>query len=323
MESRRLTMIGIYATLLMISAGCGGEERAETTGGRTSTGASEASQAITAEVEVEGDTWGIAASPGAVWVQVDPPVDALVRIDTGSKEITAKVARGRNAAFDGVDLWVAGPKLRRVDPATGARRGAAAIDSVRVATGLGAVWVQPLTATRAVLLRVDPATLNVVARIPVRGCVDPREFVVAYGSIWLACMGSNTLARIDARTNEVLATIPVGAAPHHVVAGAGAVWANNIDGANVARIDPSSNKVVARTPMPGGGIGLAAGGGFVWGARDAGIAQIDPRTNTVVGELLVGPARYYGIAYVDGALWVTTVAARRVLRLDPEKASRP
>lgn len=314
------TKLAAFAAVLAVCAGCAGEEGAETTSHQPDAGVFKRSVQVTAEVEVEGDTWGIAAVPGAVWVQVDPPVDALVRIDTRSKEVTAKIERGRNAAFDGRDLWVAGAKLLRVDPTTGEARGAVHVDSTRVAIGEGAVWIQTADG-KAAIVRVDPGTMEVVATIPVRGCSGPRELLVGYGSVWLACMDSDAVARIDPRTNEVSAMIRSGAAPHHVVAGEDAVWVNNIDDANVARIDPKSGKVVAHIPVTGGGIGITVGRGFVWAARDAGIVKIDPNTNTVVGEMLLGPARYYGLAFAEDGLWVTTVAARRVLRLDPTRTS--
>ena len=58
---------------------------------------------------------------------------------------------------------------------------------------------------------------------------------------------------------------------------------------------------------------------MVWAGSDAGIARIDPGTNTVVARLDFGPGLYYGLALDDGSLWTTTVTMRHVYRIDPER----
>ena len=183
-----------------------------------------------------------------------------------------------------------------------------------LAAGPDAVWIRGQNA----LIRVDPATNAVVARVP----TPPIGFgyaAVGERAVWQTSFGGSFLLRIDPTTNGVVATIPLGddAAPEGVGVTAGAVWVALHHQGTVARIDPGSNEIVARIPVGRAGndgpLKLAAGSAGVWvdvpNANE--VVHIDPATNAVVGRV-----RRSGIPVLDGES-VYVVARSEVLRIDP------
>jgi YVTN family beta-propeller protein len=96
-----------------------------------------------------------------------------------------------------------------------------------VRAGLGAVWVAYPNEGR--LLRVDPDTGRIVARIPVGD--GPRFMDVGAGAVWVMNQLDGSVSRVDPDTNRVAATIPVDL---HIeggdlTVGAGSVWVREGD----------------------------------------------------------------------------------------------
>jgi virginiamycin B lyase len=84
---------------------------------------------------------------------------------------------------------------------------------------------------------VDPKTLEVEAQIKVGR--EPKELVAALGSVWVVNSKSNSVTRIDPRTNRVNgASIPVGNNPIGITATRGAVWVTNFADDTVSAIKP-------------------------------------------------------------------------------------
>jgi virginiamycin B lyase len=111
------------------------------------------------------------------------------------------------------------------------------------------------------------------------------------------------LKRVDPKTGEVMATIPIKGlndAFTQVAFGASSVWVSSgyysmgppekrQPGDAVFRIDPRTNRVVDRIPVDPPS-GLAFGHGSVW-ATSAGygtVSRIDPNTDEVVAKIKVG-----------------------------------
>jgi virginiamycin B lyase len=84
---------------------------------------------------------------------------------------------------------------------------------------------------------VDPDTFEVVATIRVGR--EPKEIVAALGSVWVVNSRSNTVTRIDPRTNRVDGSpIPVGRNPIGITATRGAIWVTNHADDTVSAIKP-------------------------------------------------------------------------------------
>ena len=139
-------------------------------------------------------------------------------------------------------------------------------------------------------------------------------------------VSANSVAVIDAETNEIVDAVEVGTGPSSIVVGEGAVWVLNGEEGTVSRIDPrtrdSQTLGTGTTPSD-----LAVGGGYVWlvsGCPDGTVFRLDPRSNHV--EPLARPrsaCRFDEpspnyIAYGAGSLWVANGQDTTVRRIDAE-----
>jgi len=134
----------------------------------------------------------------------------------------------------------------------------------------------------------------------------------------LGSAAANSAALIDAKTNRLVAAIPVGNGPTSIAVGKGAVWVTNAQDDSVARIDPRTSRVVQRIPVGSQPSGIAVGEGAVWVANslDGTVSRIDPQTNAEVQRKAVGVTPS-AVAVGLGAVWVTSADERSVKRIDP------
>ena len=97
------------------------------------------------------------------------------------------------------------------------------------------------------VIRIDPATNTVVARVAVEGA----GWTAASGdAVWVTT--AKGLTRIDPQTNAVAATIPLPVALGDPAVVAGKVWVPKIRQNQIAIIDPATN-AVERTLKVGAG----------------------------------------------------------------------
>jgi YVTN family beta-propeller protein len=192
---------------------------------------------------------------GGKLFRIDPAanvLNAIIPLDPVEAGRDGGNPRGLAASDDAVWVALGGGQIARVDPAinqvsTVIEPGEGSFPE-DVAVGLGAVWVADTTA----VLRIDPTTNQIVARIPTGAF--PADLAVGQDAVWVANQGDGALARIDPNTNQVTATIKVGDFVTSVAVGAGAVWAGATTSAGpvVARIDPASGQVVTTLIISGG-----------------------------------------------------------------------
>lgn len=256
--------------------------------------------------------WSVKAAGGGIWVQVDPPIDQLVRVDTRTGEVTAEVDGGRGLGTDGDSVWVArGPAgLAELDPATGEVLKEIPVPASYVAVGTGSVW----TTTDEAIVRWDPDTGTQLASIPVE-VAEFTELLYAHDALWVTAKEDGLLLRVDPATNTLAASIESGAGAHGIAADGAGIWVTNYVANTVSRVDPVTNEVVATVAHAGSGVGIAAGGGAIWvSTQGTGISRIDPETNeaTVVVQL---PVEWnYGLAVDGDSLWVSSVEGKSVYR---------
>jgi DNA-binding beta-propeller fold protein YncE len=110
----------------------------------------------------------VAVGGGSVWVTNDDYVGRVFELDARSGTLTRTIALGGLA--------------------TG------------VATSPGAVWVT--LADRDLLVRIDPSTGRVVARVRVG--VDPSAVVTAGGRVFTANDNGGSVSEVDVRSNRVI-----------------------------------------------------------------------------------------------------------------------
>jgi serine/threonine protein kinase len=165
----------------------------------------------------QGGGW-LAPGPNAVWAG---SLGTISRIDPATSEIDPRPSEFWGPmAYGFGSLWVLGPELERLSPATMRRVATVELpeDYSDIATGLGAVWVTD-DGSEAVL-RVDPREERISRTYDVRG--GPLGVAVGPDAVWTA-NEAGTVARIDPLTDEVSPT-PVGGTPRALDVGAGAVW---------------------------------------------------------------------------------------------------
>jgi streptogramin lyase len=118
-----------------------------------------------------------------------------------------------------------------------------------LAAGEGALWV----ANRGdgTLVRVDPGTGRVAARVPLPRTTGqrPHQVAVGDGAVWVTSAGArrgtaNLLWRVDPASNQVTGTLdlgptPAGGIPNSVAAGNGAVWLGGATKGAIVRLAPS------------------------------------------------------------------------------------
>jgi len=235
---------------------------------------------------------GLAVTPGAVWVVHG---QTITRVDPHTLRPTATVAGYRPTSEHQL---------------------------LGMTAGDGAVW---LTVFGAGVLRVDPTSAKVVARIPV---ATEAPAAVGAGAVWAVCCGGDTegtagrLVRINPATNHVAATIALHGLPDAVGAGPSGVWVRGALGP-VWRIDPATNHVSAAITIPGG-LGAAAGrvlvgraGVWVSDPNSSTVYQLDPHRNRLLNQRFeaTGADLMWAADLVeaaDGTAWVAAAGLRLI-----------
>ena len=247
---------------------------------------------IAARVRVDSAPDWMAPAPGVLWVTTYRP-GALHRIDTRTSRVTASVVVGR-------------------DPCLG------------LALAASVVWVP--ACDDGVLVAVDARTLRVRRRLPLPLDAQHEGFMAATaGSLWVPVRLSpddslsRGLARVDATTGHLVATIALHSGSTTVTSGFGSVWVAESGVDSVARVDPQTNRVVARVKVGGSPKFLSVGFGSLWvqNRADGSISRVDPRTNREMARIPTGsPTRAGDLAAGGGAVWYSVDGAP-VIRIDP------
>jgi YVTN family beta-propeller protein len=185
----------------------------------------------------------------------------------------------------------------------------------------GSAWV---TLDAAGVARIDPATNEVTATIPVGNF--PVRAIGGFGSVWVSNCGDGSVSRIDPNTNRVVATIATGVCPFDLGVLDQSLWVVNADN-HVSRIDPATNSVIATVtahlsecPRKCDFRGLTTGAGAVWvtTARTS-VLRIDPATNQVTATIKLGPCcdTLRGVAVGFGSVWAADDGGNGVIaRID-------
>jgi YVTN family beta-propeller protein len=229
----------------------------------------------------------VAAGDGAVWLS-NPSDDTVTRIDPSTNKVTATIHVGptpEGIAVSPGAVWVAtagGPSVSRIDPATnrvvatipvGPKRTCCA-EHMSVIASPRAVWVAVPYGNR--LVRIDPATNRVVATAALD--YEPCGYLAADRTgVWSAACGAGVVARVNARTNELTASVtevqPVG-----LEVAFGSVWVADSGSGNVDQIDPRTGRLVARLHVSGLIVRLGAAFGSIWVNDDFGrVLRIKPQ----------------------------------------------
>jgi hypothetical protein len=229
----------------------------------------------------------VAAGPDAAYLATEPDAGDeafLHRIDAATNEITWQIEAGTDVSA--------------------------------LAATADAVWI--VTGGAAGLLRLDPATGEQVAGVPLdvaaAGAYSPDIGLVATDTaVWVA---AQKLYRVDPATNTVAATLDLGddAEDAVVAVDANAVYAGvnraradeDADGPpnRLLRVDPSTNQITADVEGVGQFTALAAGDEALWAAPSfEPLRLLDPTTLDETGTVDVAAD---ALAAAPPGAWVLT-----------------
>jgi hypothetical protein len=262
---------------------------------------------FTAPVPTNGT---IGVGGGAVWVvdrqgadSADPEAAGLLRITPETGTITKRI-RG-----------VIGASISATDDA---------------------VWVASAATGRLIRVSLDGADVMSITTAPPDAGDDiyPYGVVATNDGIWVANHHLGTIARVDPRTNALVASVswgePGGGGPTHLATDGSSVWVTSVRTMELAEIDVTTNEISNRFDLAPVGAcgGLAADSGAVWSASGFdrpfpcwqpehwGLSRLD-RATGAVARLDVG-GRPADVELGFGSVWVLTdEPTTELLRLDP------
>jgi YVTN family beta-propeller protein len=178
------------------------------------------------------------------------------------------------------------------------------------------VWVS--NGPRNSIARLDPKTNAIVNHITV-GKSPCSGLAAGFGSVWVPNCGDRTLSRVDLKSGEVTATlpIPVGDSEGGLAVGAGSVWMITDAKGTLARIDPDTSKVVAEIYVAPGSFTVAFGENAVWvtGTETNVLTRVNAYTNLVEQTIKVGPRPRF-LAVGQGSVWTVNQGDGTISRVD-------
>jgi DNA-binding beta-propeller fold protein YncE len=157
---------------------------------------------------------------------------------------------------------------------------------------------------------------------PVTGLNKPcGGMVSAFGSLWIPACGDGTLARIDAKTFKITATIAGGTADIRgtIAASADSIWLLTDAKTTLSRIDPDQNAVVGELRVPSGCRALTFGEKSLWLAcpNENKVLRINPATN-LVEKVIDVAAHPQALAVGATSIWALCEKDGTVDRIDPK-----
>jgi virginiamycin B lyase len=165
---------------------------------------------------------------------------------------------------------------------------------------------------------IDAATNQRVATVLLPG--EPcAGLAVGFDSLWIPLCGrSGGLARVDLRTQALIATYKVGpiAAEGGITTGAGSVWMV-LRSHSLVRIDPSDGTVRHVAQVPAGSFNPYFSAGRIWVTRAKGaeLTSVDASTGLVVAGLPTGPNPRF-LTAGNGAIWTLNQGDGSLSRVD-------
>jgi DNA-binding SARP family transcriptional activator len=176
--------------------------------------------------------------------------------------------------------------------------------------------------TYSALADVDPDSgVEAAAALPGVG-----RLAVTGDLVWVGGDDSRTVSAVDARSHNLVRTVPLGAFPSDIAAGAGSVWVVDGSRGRIVQIDPDYGRILATLPFrpsdeaPADRFGfdptsIAADENGAWITNGSGrLLHVDPAGGPV--ERIPVGRRLVGVATGAGGVWAISGKTAEVLRID-------
>jgi hypothetical protein len=161
----------------------------------------------------------------------------------------AGIDRVHGVTFDGRDAWIAvGDRLQAVAPGGTLGRAIA----VRAEAGSAFDGRHFYQIAGGKIQKVDPATGAVVALVPAPPDVDYAGLTWAEGALWVAQHSGRRILKIDPATGAVLRTVQSDRLVTGVTFAEGELWHGAVEAGEVElrRVEPASGEVVDALAVP-------------------------------------------------------------------------
>jgi DNA-binding beta-propeller fold protein YncE len=202
--------------------------------------------------------------------------------------------------------------------------------SSAMTAGAGALWVVGSDE----VLRIDPATDKVAARVPVRATGSgPAAVAVGAGAVWVPVAVPGALVGIDPDEDKVTARITLGGPLRGAISVAATrdtVWVaccgeadagTPTPGGRLLRVDPVRKRVVADIALPAAPVAVAADSSAAWVATAGGqVLMVSEKRNRVVATIEAGGPLGFSqtIAAGKGRVWLADPFDEQIVRIDPK-----
>ena len=214
-------------------------------------------------------------------------------------------------ALRGRSAWVAckeQARVIRVDTRSGRRTKSVRLGApvIAVASGLGSIWALDSGAT---LYRLNASSGKVVRRIALSAAA-PYNIWIGGGSVWVAADQGAQVVRVSARTNRVVARIPVGDGPADMAFDGGTAWVVNHRDRVLSRIDLGTNRSTKLATLGGDAperMVWARGSLWITG-RGTDLLKVDPADGSLERTIEIG-ASGIDVAVVGDRILVPTRSA--------------
>jgi hypothetical protein len=234
----------------------------------------------------------------------------------------------------GVAVWIWTAASRQGSPAPGPAASPSPVVARvpvpgkprQLAADAGGLWV----VGDGGLHRIDPATNQVVARVPVgTPDADLGGLGLSATSVWVPQVRSELLWRVDRATNRARGRVELGQVlygPVGVATQGDTVWVvccglkyGARPAGTLLRVDGRRGTVTSRVPVPEEPLAVVAGPDAVWvGTATGSLLRIDPATARVVAR--VAPpdprGRIQALSLGPGVIWAADTGAGAIRRLD-------
>jgi len=260
---------------------------------------------------------------GSLWAVSGKRLVRIQAADNKAVEIELKMPHidsFRGFAFGEGAVWLADiseSELLKIDPEANqvVKRIPAPMLSGQgsVGVGEGSIWVVTAQNRESTLTRINAASGNVEAKIPLPSAGSGVAF--DFGAVWVTGPSAGELYRIDPSTNHVTTFAKLHGLPGSIATGDESIWVVSDRDRVVDRIDPKTGQLMASIATgivgPTYGSAIGGGGGYIWvESYPAAFMQIDPKTNTMLRKFTGGHG--WGFAYGADSLWKAGPTLQRI-----------
>jgi hydroxyacylglutathione hydrolase len=165
---------------------------------------------------------------------------------------------------------------------------------------------------------------------PMSSIIPDAEYAITGGSpdwlamgedmVWVNSRPTDVVLRMDPKTSDVVAVVPVKNPCSGLIIGAGTLWSPSCVENVVYRVDVATNQVVAKIPVSPanneGGIAFGAGSAWLPSDPKGIVTRIDPATNSISAQIKVAPGSFTAI-FGFGLVWVSSTEKNLVTVIHP------